>query len=38
MADLARAISEATGTPVTYQPISMAEARSRLQAKGISRR
>lgn len=35
-AQLAAALSEATGRPVTYQPISMDEARARMQARGIS--
>jgi uncharacterized protein YbjT (DUF2867 family) len=36
MADLTQVISEATGTAVAYQAISMDEARSRMQARGIS--
>jgi NAD(P)H dehydrogenase (quinone) len=36
LADLARALSEVTGRTVRYQPISMDEARSRMQAKGVS--
>lgn len=35
-ADLATALSEVTGKTVTYQPISMSEARSRMQATGAS--
>jgi uncharacterized protein YbjT (DUF2867 family) len=34
-ADLAAALTEATGNPVTYRPISMEEARSRMQARGV---
>ncbi|HLU24344.1 MAG TPA: SDR family oxidoreductase [Longimicrobiales bacterium] len=33
-ADVASAISEATGREVTYQPISMEEARARMEARG----
>lgn len=35
-ADLATALSEVLGTAVTYRPISMAEARARLEARGTS--
>jgi uncharacterized protein YbjT (DUF2867 family) len=35
-ADLALALSKVTGRTVTYQPIAMDEARSRMQAKGVS--
>jgi uncharacterized protein YbjT (DUF2867 family) len=34
-ADVAEALSEATGRRVTYRPISMEEARSRMQARGL---
>ncbi len=34
--DVAAAISEATGKPVTYRPISMEEARERMTARGVS--
>jgi uncharacterized protein YbjT (DUF2867 family) len=34
-ADLAAALTEATGKPVTYRPISMEEGRSRMQARGV---
>jgi uncharacterized protein YbjT (DUF2867 family) len=34
-ADLAAALSEATGKTVTYRPISMEDARSRMQARGV---
>jgi uncharacterized protein YbjT (DUF2867 family) len=34
-ADVAAALSEATGKPVKYQPISTDEARSRMQARGL---
>jgi len=34
--DLAAALSEATGRPVTYRPISMEEARSRAAARGVA--
>lgn len=33
-ADVAAVLSAATGRPVTYRPISMEEARSRMQARG----
>jgi uncharacterized protein YbjT (DUF2867 family) len=35
-ADLAAALSEATGRPIAYRPITMEEARSRLAARGIA--
>jgi uncharacterized protein YbjT (DUF2867 family) len=35
-ADVAAALSEATGRPVTYRPISMEEARARLAARGLA--
>lgn len=34
-ADLAAALTDATGKPVTYRPISMEEARSRMQGRGL---
>jgi len=34
--DLAAALSQATGRPVTYRPISMEEARSRAAARGVA--
>jgi uncharacterized protein YbjT (DUF2867 family) len=34
--DLAAALSEATGRPVTYRPISMEEARSRAAVRGVA--
>jgi uncharacterized protein YbjT (DUF2867 family) len=34
-ADVAAALSEATGKTVTYRPVSIAEARSRMQARGV---
>lgn len=34
-ADLAAAVSEATGRPVAYRPLSMEEARARLEAQGL---
>src|SRR5918992_4079051 len=34
-ADVAAVLSEATGKPVRYVPISMEEARSRMQARGL---
>ena len=34
--DVAAALSEATGRPVTYRPISMEEARSRAVARGVA--
>jgi uncharacterized protein YbjT (DUF2867 family) len=34
-ADVAAALSEATGTPVRYVPISMDDARSRMQTRGV---
>jgi uncharacterized protein YbjT (DUF2867 family) len=34
-ADLAGALSEATGRPITYRPITMEEARARLAAQGV---
>lgn len=33
--DVAAAISEAAGKPVAYRPISMEEARSRMEARGV---
>jgi uncharacterized protein YbjT (DUF2867 family) len=36
MTDLARALSDVIGSPVTYRPITMDEARSRMQAKAVS--
>jgi uncharacterized protein YbjT (DUF2867 family) len=35
-ADVAAAVSEATGKPVTYRPISMDEARARMQTRGVA--
>jgi uncharacterized protein YbjT (DUF2867 family) len=35
-ADVAAALSDATGRVVTYRPISMEEARSRLEARGVA--
>ncbi len=35
-ADLAAAISESTGRPVSYRPISMEAARARMEAQGLS--
>jgi uncharacterized protein YbjT (DUF2867 family) len=35
-ADLAAALSETTGRSVTYRPISMEQARSRLAARGVA--
>lgn len=35
-ADLAAALSHATGRTITYRPISMAEARARLAARGVA--
>lgn len=37
-AELAAAVSEATGKPVRYQPISMEEARARMEAQGVEPR
>lgn len=34
-ADLAEALSDATGKSVTYRPISMDEARARMEARGV---
>jgi uncharacterized protein YbjT (DUF2867 family) len=34
-ADVAAALSEATGKPVTYRPISMDESRARMEARGL---
>ena len=35
-ADLAAALSDATGRTITYRPISMEEARARLAAQGVA--
>ena len=35
-AEVAAALSTATGTPVTYRPISMDEARARAEVRGVS--
>jgi uncharacterized protein YbjT (DUF2867 family) len=35
-AEVAAALSEATGTSITYRPISMDEARARMTARGIA--
>jgi uncharacterized protein YbjT (DUF2867 family) len=34
-ADVAAALSEATGRTISYRPITMEEARSRLEARGV---
>jgi len=36
LAELAAALSEATGRKITYRPISMEEARARLAARGVA--
>src|SRR5439155_22147207 len=35
-ADLAEALSEATGQTITYRPITLEEARARLAARGVA--